>query len=218
MESSRIKIDSINLSSILSKDEFKSIPVQKFSKGNIAYGNKSLLLYVFKKGKAKAIIYENDEEFILYYLIKDNIIIPEESCVIEFLEESEVYLIDAEKFTHFFKNEQFSTAVISSLKQRAVMERRIIKNLVFKSCKNKLATFLLEVAEAQNNGLMNHSCITLNFSIKELSAFIGSKRQTVSTVFNELFKQKILEKKEGDHTHYFISDLAKLQEWTTVAS
>ena len=194
MESSRIKIDSINLSSILSKDEFKSIPVQKFSKGNIAYGNKSLLLYVFKKGKAKAIIYENDEEFILYYLIKDNIIIPEESCVIEFLEESEVYLIDAEKFTHFFQNEQFSTAVISSLKQRAVMERRIIKNLVFKSCKNKLATFLLEVAEAQNNTLMDNPCITLNLSVKELSAFIGSKRQTVSTIFNELLKRQILEK------------------------
>ena len=128
MESCRIKIDSVDLSSMLSHDEFRSIPIKKFSKGNIAYGNKSLLLYVVKKGKAKVIIYENDEEFILYYLIKDNIIIPEESCVIEFLEESEVYLIDAEKFTHFFKNEQFSTAIISSLKQRAVMERRIINS------------------------------------------------------------------------------------------
>jgi len=212
MESSRIRIDSIDLSSILSNDEFKSIPIKKFVKGNIAYDNKLLTLYVFKSGKAKAIIYENDEEFILYYLIKDNIIIPEESCVVEFLEDSEVYLIDAEKFSHFFRNEKFSTAVISSLKQRAVMERRIIKNLVFKSCKNKLASFLLEVAIAQNNNLENNSSITLNLSVKELSTFIGSKRQTVSTVFNELLKKKILTKR--DNTRYAISNLAKLKEWT----
>jgi len=213
MESSRIRIDSINLSSILSEDEFKSIPIKKFLKGNIAYDNKTLTLYVFKSGKAKAIIYENDEEFILYYLIKDNIIIPEEACVIEFLEDSEVYLIDAEKFSHFFVNEKFSTAIISSLKQRAVMERRIIKNLVFKSCKNKLASFLLEVAIAQNNNLENNSLITLNLSVKELSAFIGSKRQTVSTEFNALLRKKVLEKK--DQTRYVISNLSKLKEWAS---
>jgi len=213
MESSRIRVDAVNLSSILSNEEFKSIPIKKFSKGNIAYDNKSLTLYVFKSGKAKAIIYENDEEFILYYLIKDNIIIPEESCVIEFLEESEVYLIDAEKFSHFFRNEKFSTAVISSLKQRAVMERRIIKNLVFKSCKNKLASFLLEVASAQNNNVVeNNTIILFNLSVHELSLFIGSKRQTVSTVFNELLKKKILMKK--DQSHYAINDLEKLKEWT----
>lgn len=213
MESSRIRVDAVNLSSILSNDEFKSIPIKKFLKGNIAYDNKSLTLYVFKSGKAKAIIYENDEEFILYYLIKDNIIIPEESCVIEFLEESEVYLIDAEKFSHFFRNEKFSTAVISSLKQRAVMERRIIKNLVFKSCKNKLASFLLEVASAQNNNIVeNNTIILFNLSVHELSLFIGSKRQTVSTVFNELLKKKILTKK--DQSHYAITDLEKIKEWT----
>lgn len=217
MESSRIRIDSINLSSILSNDEFKSIPIKKFHKGNLAYDNKSLVLYVFKSGKAKAIIYGNDEEFILYYLIKDNIIIPEESCVIEFLEESEVYLIDAEKFSHFFRNEKFSTAVIASLKQRAVMERRIIKNLVFKSCKNKLASFLLEVAAAQNgNNIENNSSITLKLSVKELSAFIGSKRQTTSTIFNEFLKKNILEKKNS--TCYIIKNLPKLKEWTIVSS
>lgn len=216
MESCRIRIDSINLSQILSDEEFKSIPIKKFHKGNIAYDNRELVLYVFKSGKAKAIIYENDEEFVLYYLIKDNIIIPEEACAVEFLEESEVYLIDAQKFSHFFRHEQFSTAVISSLKQRAVMERRIIKNLVFKSCKNKLASFLLEVAIAQNNNLEDNSVISLNLSVKELSSFIGSKRQTVSTAFNELLKKKILTKK--DHSHYEITDLQVLKEWTIINS
>ena len=97
------------------------------------------------------------------------------------------------------------------------MERRIIKNLVIKSCKNKLATFLLEVATAQNNiDIENNPHLTLNLSVKELSAFIGSKRQTVSTIFNELLKKKILEKE--DNTRYIIKNLSKLKEWTIVSS
>jgi CRP-like cAMP-binding protein len=212
MESSRIRIDSINLSSILSDEEFKSIPLKKFNKGNIAYDNQTLTLYIFKSGKAKAIIYEKDEEFILYYLVKDNIIIPEECCVVEFLEDSEVYIIDAEKFAHFFKNQEFSTAIISSLKQRAVMERRIIKNLVFKTCKNRLAAFLLEIILSQNGSLENNLKIKLNLSVKEMSTFIGSKRQTVSTVFNELLKKNILIKEENNI--YTVNDIKKLKEWS----
>ncbi|WP_024953596.1 Crp/Fnr family transcriptional regulator [Sulfurospirillum arcachonense] len=212
MESSRIKIDSINLSNVLSQQEFASIPVKKFTKGNIAYDNKSLTLYVFKSGKAKAIIYENDEEFILYYLEKDNIIIPEESCVIEFIEESEVYLIDAQSFYSFFKNEKFSIAIISSLKQRAVMERRIIKNLVFKTCKNRIASFLLEIATAQNEQLLDDIYIHLDLSVKELATFIGSKRQTVSTVFHELMKDNTIEKIKKNK--YIIHNIKKLEEYT----
>lgn len=214
MESSRIRIDSINLSSILSDEEFKTIPLKKFNKGNITYDNQTLTLYVFKSGKGKAIIYEKNEEFILYYLLKDNIIIPEESCAIEFLEDSEVYIIDAEKFSSFFRNEKFATAIISSLKQRAVMERRIIKNLVFKSCKNRLASFLLEIIESQNNKLENDIQITLNLSVKEMATFIGSKRQTVSTVFNELMKKKILIKEENNL--YTINDINTLKEWALI--
>ncbi|MFT7004843.1 MAG: CRP-like cAMP-binding protein [Sulfurimonas sp.] len=212
MDSCRIRIDSINLSALLSEDEFKFVPLVKFYKGNITYDNNTLTLYVFKSGKAKAIIYEKNEEFILYYLRNGNIIIPEESCAIEFLEDSEVYVIDAERFAIFFKNLKFASAVISSLKERAIMERRIIKNLVFKSCKNRLASFLLEIIEFQNDKLENDLQITLNLSVKEIAIFVGSKRQTVSTMFNELIKKKVLTK-EGNNV-YTINYINVLQEWS----
>lgn len=212
MESSRIKIESINLSNILSNEEFTSIPVKKFTKGNIVYGNNLLRLVVFKSGKAKAIIYDEDREFILYYLEKDNIIIPEESCAVEFLEDSEVYEIDAQSFCNFFKNESFSTAIISSLKQRAVMERKIIKNLVFKTCKNRIASFLLEIALMQDKKKNNEFHIDLNLSINELATFIGSKRQTVSTVFHQLIKDNTI--KKISKSKYLIHDIDKLKAHT----
>lgn len=209
---SRLKIDSINTAEIFSEEEFKVIPIKKFLKGSIVYGDQVLSLYIFKNGKAKATIYEDDEEFIMYYLVKNNIIIPEESCCVEFLEDSEVYILDAEHFADFFRIKEFAIAVISSLKQRAVMERKIIKNLIFKTCKNRMGTFLLEVATGQNDKVVNDSiCFYLDLSMKDLATFIGAKRQTVSTVFNEIAKDKIIMKIKKNK--YCIPSIKKLKEY-----
>jgi CRP-like cAMP-binding protein len=209
----RLRIDSINTSEIFSEEEFKIIPIKKFSKGSIIYGDQVLCLYIFKNGKAKATIYEDDEEFIMYYLVKNNIIIPEESCCVEFLEDSEVYIIDAEYFAEFFRIKEFAVAVISSLKQRAVIERKIIKNLIFKTCKNRMGTFLLEIAIGQND--IDESSDNLHFyldlSMKDLATFIGAKRQTVSTVFHELLRDKIIKKVKKNK--YTIPSIKKLQEY-----
>lgn len=211
MDSNRLRIDSIDLSSILSKADFSSLKIKEFKKGTLEYEDGTLTLYVFKKGKAKALIYEDGEEFVLYFLEKNNIIIPESSCTIEFLEDSEVYLIDAEKFTDFFKIKEFSTSVIRSLKHRAEIERNIIKNLVFKSCKKKVTIFLTEIATTQNKKIDDKYCIELNLSIKELSSFIGSKRQTVSTIMNELKKKYIIE--EIDKYRFIIHKFNELENY-----
>ncbi|RXJ88241.1 Crp/Fnr family transcriptional regulator [Arcobacter sp. CECT 8985] len=208
MESNRLRIDSVDLSKILSEEDFSSIPIKKFKKGNLEYEDGSLTLYVFKNGKAKALIFEDGQEFILYFLQKNNIIIPETSCAIEFTEDSEVYLINAEKFATLFSYKEFSTSVIRSLKHRAELERNIIKNLVFKSCKKKVTSFFIDIAKTQNNIINGKYHINIDLSVKVLSSFIGSKRQTVSTIINELKKEKIIEK--IDKNKYIINNMEKL--------
>lgn len=74
MESNRLRIDSIDLSKILSKEDFSSLKIKKFKKGNLEYEDGSLTLYVFKSGKAKAMIYEDGEEFVLYFFKKQIIL------------------------------------------------------------------------------------------------------------------------------------------------
>ncbi|RXJ81706.1 hypothetical protein CRU95_04955 [Arcobacter sp. F2176] len=211
MDSNRLRIDSINLTEILSEEDFSSLKTKKFKKGALEYEDGTLTLYVFKSGKAKAMIYEDGEEFVLYFLKQNNIIIPETSCSIEFLEDSEVYLIDAEKFTYLFANKEFSTSVIRSLKHRAELERNIIKNLVFKSCKRKVALFLMEIATTQDTLIDGKYCIDLNLSIKDLSSFIGSKRQTVSTIMNDLIKKNIIGK--IDKNRLIIHQFNKLENY-----
>jgi len=211
MPFSRINIDSVDLSSVLSEDQFNSIPVKKFSKNNIEYSDDKLNLFVFKKGKAKVCIYGDEQEFVLYHLEKNNIIIPVETCVIEFLEESEVYVIDAIQFEDFFQTPSFATAVLASLKLRAEIERKIIQMLVFKNCRTRISYFLVEVALMQRYlDKKEDVIINLDFSMQEFSTFIGAKRQTVSTVFNELISEKIIEK-IGFHKY-------KILDWNRLRS
>ena len=210
MPFSRMNIDSLDLSSVLEEEQFNAIPIKKFSKNNLEYSDNTLNLFVMKNGKAKVCIYGDQEEFVLYHLEKNNIIIPVESCVIEFLEQSEVYVIDAIQFEDFFRTPSFATAVLASLKLRAEIERKIIQMLVFKNCKTRISSFLVEVALMQKylDG-KDDIIINLDFSMQEFSSFIGAKRQTVSTVFNELIVDKII-KKVGKH-QYKILDWAKLR-------
>ncbi|TLP35545.1 Crp/Fnr family transcriptional regulator [Arcobacter arenosus] len=211
MPFSRIKIDSVDLSSVLSEEEFNSIPIKKFSKNNIEYSDDKLNLFVFKNGKAKVSIYGDEQEFVLYHLEKNNIIIPVETCVIEFLEESEVYVIDAIQFENFFRTPSFATAVLASLKLRAEIERRIIQMLVFKNCRTRISYFLVEVALMQKYlDKKEDVVINLDFSMQEFSTFIGAKRQTVSTVFNELISEKIITK-VGFHKY-------KILDWNRLRS
>ena len=212
MPFSRMKIDSVDLSSVLLEEQFNAIPIKKFAKNNLEYSDNTLNLFVIKSGKAKVCIYGEEEEFVLYHLEKNNIIIPVESCVIEFLEESEVYVIDANKFEDFFTTPSFATAVLASLKLRAEIERKIIQMLVFKNCKTRISAFLVEVALMQKylDG-KDDIVINLDFSMQEFSSFIGAKRQTVSTVFNELISNKII-KKVGKY-QYKILDWAALRSF-----
>ena len=210
MPFSRMKIDSVDLSSVLLEDQFKKIPIKKFSKNNLEYSDDKLSLFVFKSGKAKVSIYGDDHEFVLYHLEKNNIIIPVESCVIEFLEDSEVYIIDAIKFEDFFRTPSFATAILASLKLRAEIERKIIQTLLFKNCKTRISSFLIEVALMQKylDG-KDDIIINLDFSMQEFASFIGAQRQTVSTVFNELMADEIIER--VGKNQYKILDWSRLR-------
>lgn len=211
MPFSRIKIDSVDLAEVLSTEQFKSIPIKNFTKNNVEYSDNNLNLFVIKNGRAKVSIYGEEEEFILYHLKKNNIIIPVDSCVIEFLEESEVYIIDANKFSEFFTVPSFATAVLASLKLRAEIERKIIQTLAFKNCKTRISSFLIEVALMQKYLDGNDDVIIdLDFTMQEFASFIGAKRQTVSTVFNELIGDGII-KKVGKHKY-------KILDWSGLRS
>ena len=99
----RIKPESFDIKKILLPEDIDKMRTEFFYKGSILYYQDSVKLLIFKKGKAKAIFYDNGDAFTLYYLVKNNIFILEENSVVEFLEDSEVYVLNAKVCSKLFK-------------------------------------------------------------------------------------------------------------------
>lgn len=205
MPDSRLKIECVDIENVLTSEELKLFPIEKFKFGGVLYNKENVSVIIIKKGKAKVVFYEHGREFILYYLAKNNIYVLEESCMLEFTEESEVYVIDVKTFPEKVQNIHFCNIILGSIVKEIMIERKIINNLVFECCQQRLATFILDLYNK------NHSLhINLNLSMQELSNFIGSKRQTVSTTFNDFIREDII--RRIDHHEYLILDLDKLNK------
>lgn len=209
----RLKLDHSHIDSAFYEKVLNNLEPQKFRKGNIIYPIynaqlDSVKIIFFKSGRAKSIFNDDGEEFILYMLEKENIDIIGGTCMIEFLETSEVYIEDIDTIFKMLPDAEFSQMILSSIIQKSVTERRIIKHLALGKCKKRVAFFLLDMALHYKSEQIP---LDFDLSVQELSNFIGSKRQTVSSIFNELLKEDIISKTEGKH--FVINSIERLRAY-----
>ncbi|WP_298085649.1 Crp/Fnr family transcriptional regulator, partial [uncultured Campylobacter sp.] len=181
------------------------------AKGAAIYAE-SIKVVIIKSGSGKLSFFEDGEEFIVYHLQKDNISIIDDVCVLEILEDSEIYSIDADDMGELLKNERFAKAYADTLVNISLLQRQIIKSILFESAKGRIANFLVELAAEQNLTQNGYHYVFLPFSLKVLSSFVGLKRQSASTAFNELIKDDII-RRITPH-EFLIVDYEKLQSYT----
>ncbi len=211
MEYNRLKLNTYDISKILTKEELSDLKTEKFSKGNVLYYMDNIQLFFIKKGKAKVIIYEQGREFILYYLEKNNMHILSESFAVEFTEDSEIYIINAKNFPKQFKNINFCNMILSAMVYGSLVDKQIIKELVFETSKRRIVSFLLDAAHSYGLKCEDGICVSIDISITELANFVGANRQTTSTIFNQLIKEDLLEKKSNKQI--LIKNFKKLKEY-----
>ncbi len=209
MKYCRIRPECFEIEKILSKDEIDILNIKKFFKDDILYYDDTIKLLIFKSGKAKAVFYDNGESFTLHYLLKNSVYMLDKNSTIEFLDDSEVYFLDSKNFSKLFTNILFTNMVLESMAKNIEIEREIIYTLVFNSCLERVVTFFIDMAhsigEERNNGIL----IDLSMSISEFSNLVASKRQTVSTILNELANNGIIKKYKNQK--YLILDIHKLE-------
>jgi CRP-like cAMP-binding protein len=210
MDMCRINIDSFELDEILTKEDMDKFERLVFKKGEIKYPDEYTKLLIFKSGEAKVSILDGGREFILYFLSKNNIYVMYENSIIEFLEDSEILSLDARKYPKVFENPMFCNLVLNSFRNIMMLEKDIIKGLVFDNCKKRIISFLIGVANSNGKIREDGIEIDLEVRIKELANFIGSQRQTVSILLNRLIDDKII-KKLGKGK-YLILDFKRLKE------
>jgi len=207
----RINPESFDMSKILSPEDIKKMRFEEFGKGSILYYQDSIKLLIFKKGKAKVVFYDEGDAFTLCYLTKNNIFVLDKNSVVEFLEDSEIYVINTKKFSKIFKNIEFLNMILASTVRSLELERKIIKNLVFNDCRRRVISFLVDVALSVGKRREEGILIDLTMSIGEFADFIASKRQTISSILNELIKNNILQKVGS--TKYIIKDINYLKKY-----
>ena len=101
--------------------------------------------------------------------------------------------------------------VIYSIDRSLQLQRDIIQDLVFNSCRKRVISFLIDAANTigvkQENGSV---LVDIDMSISELSSFIASKRQTISCIISELHHDGLLEK--VDSHKYLINNITALKD------
>ena len=210
MNQSRIGRSSFEIIQTVLKDELSNLKCEIIKKGTVFYTD-SIKIIIMKSGFAKLSFLENGEEFIIYTLKKDNLTILNEISVLEILEDSEIYMIDVDDANKILKNEAFKDVYIQILTDIVLIQRNIMRSILYKNAKSKVASFLVELALEQNLKQNGFYYVFIPFSMQVLSSFVGLRRQSASTEFNKLIKENIIKKVSPQEI--LILDFKKLQEY-----
>ena len=211
MKKSRLGLLQTKILEILTPSELEKFEFKELPKTSTIY-TEDIQIIVLKSGSAKLSFFEDGEEFILYHLEKNNIAILDDNCAFEVLEDAQIYVIRLDEIGKILHNPKAASEIITTMLNTIVVQRQITKSILFEDAKGRIANFLIELANEQDLKQNGYRYVFLPFSLKVLSSFVGLKRQSASTAFNELIKDDII-RKITPH-EFLIIDHEKLESYT----
>ena len=211
MKKSRLGLLQTQILDILTQTELDKFEYKNLPKTSIIYAEE-IKIIILKSGCAKLSFFEDGEEFILYRLEANNIAVLDDNCAFEILEDAKIYSISLSKIGEILSNIKVVDEILKAALNAIIVQRQIIKSILFEDAKGRIANFLIELAREQDLKQNGYHYLFLPFSLKVLSSFVGLKRQSASTAFNELIKDDII-RKITPH-EFLIIDYEKLESYT----
>ena len=211
MKKSRLGLLQTQILDILTQSELDKFEYKNLPKTSIIYAEE-IKIIILKSGCAKLSFFEDGEEFILYRLEANNIAVLDDNCAFEILEDAKIYSINLSEISEILSNVNVVDEILKAALNAIIVQRQIIKSILFEDAKGRIANFLIELAKEQDLKQNGYHYIFLPFSLKVLSSFVGLKRQSASTAFNELIKDDII-RKITPH-EFLIIDHEKLESYT----
>ncbi|ORI02698.1 Crp/Fnr family transcriptional regulator [Campylobacter concisus] len=211
MKKSRLGLLQTQILDILTQSELDKFEYKNLPKTSIIYAEE-IKIIILKSGCAKLSFFEDGEEFILYRLEANNIAVLDDNCAFEILEDAKIYSINLSEISEILSNVNVVDEILKAALNAIIVQRQIIKSILFEDAKGRIANFLIELAKEQDLKQNGYHYIFLPFSLKVLSSFVGLKRQSASTTFNELIKDDII-RKITPH-EFLIIDYEKLESYT----
>jgi CRP-like cAMP-binding protein len=168
-------------------------------------------VFIVAEGRARAYLGYEDKEFNLGILSKGDIFTTHTGAYVQALDELEILSADVMTFRRkMLGDPEVTKSMVGVLGGMLNATFQIIEGLAFKDVNSRLATLL--VAEAKQNGISGDAggiIIQIDLSVEQVACLLGSTRQTVSTLINDLSRQGLIRKL--DRGRFLICDLQGLE-------
>ncbi|GAW93227.1 Crp/Fnr family transcriptional regulator [Calderihabitans maritimus] len=200
----RMKLTEINILATLQQEEFKEI-MQRFTKKTFAPETVMFfpdqpenLVYIVVRGKVRIYLtYEDGREFTLSILEPGDIYSTHTRSFARALEEVEILAIETGEFAKIIRYKPDLTAVMVKVLGDCLRNSiDIIEGLVFKEVTHRLVEFFISLAVERGEKTEEGILVDLGLTTEQIALMVGSTRQTVSRILNDLADKGILERKK----------------------
>lgn len=177
-------------------------------------------VFLLKKGKVKISKVSNDGRELIMTILGPGEVFGELSIsgqekreeIAEVTEDAVICKVNIKDFEDMMsKNPKFNLQItkLIGFKLRKIQNR--FQNMVFKTSEQRVKGFILEMAEEMGRHVLgeeNQMVIELKLTHEEIAKLTATSRQTVTTVFSELEKNRII---KYDRRRIYIKDLKALR-------
>jgi len=107
-----------------------------------------------------------------------------------------------------FQDKELSFKILKLVGLRLMKLERKLESLVFKDARTRIIEFLRDAASDKGKKVGYEVMISTRLTHKDIASLTGTSRQTVTTIFNELKEQNVI---NFDRRRILIRDLDKLK-------
>jgi CRP/FNR family transcriptional regulator, cyclic AMP receptor protein len=216
--------ENVNLFDLLCPHKFKAYQAKhtfkKYKKGEFIYfeNDKSDKIYLIAEGKVKIGHYTGDARELTKAILSKGEIFGELALFGEEKREDFAQIIEdgtilcpmtIEMMQELMReHKDFSFKVYKFIGWRIKKLERRLESLVFKDVKSRLLDFIAELAEERGSSVGYETLIPHFFTQKDIADLIGTTRQTVATLLNDLKEANII---NFDRKRILVRDLKALK-------
>ena len=172
------------------------------------------MVFIVSRGRARIYLGYEDKEFNLGILTKGDIYSTHTGTFVKALDEMEVLMADVKTFRQKMVGDpEVTKAMVRVLGNILKTSFSIIDGLVFKDVNTRLVSLL--VSEARRHGVPGKQggvLFKIDLSVEQIARLVGSTRQTVSTLLNDLSRKGLI--KRPERGTFIIPDLSALKALT----
>lgn len=206
-----------NLLDHLQRPEFSDLQTalikRHYPKGSFISqpGSEENRIFIVESGRIRVYLGYEDKEFNLGILTRGDIYSTHSGTFLQALSDTDLLLTDLNTFRHKMVGDaEITKAMVRVLGNILKNSFSIIDGLAFKDVNYRLVALLSNEArkhgETKSDGSIH---LKIELSVEQIARLVGSTRQTVSTLLNDLTRAELLERPERGT--FIILDLDALE-------